>query len=403
MLVEEMGRIFPDAYFHIGGDEVEGEKWLSNPEIVAFMKKKGLAKTDDLQAYFNQRLEAILKKHDKKMIGWDEILNPALPKSIVIQSWRGEESLAGGAVQGFQGILSAPYYLDAQKTSAQMFLDDPIPADTKLTADQQKEILGGEVCMWAEQLNQETVDSRVWPRTMAVAERFWSPQSDRDVSDMYRRLRINSSKLEDLGMRQISGPETLRRSLLLERDPEALEVLASVLEPVSFGDRSDTQHTNGWTTLDRLVDAVAADPPSRQQIAGDVGALAPGVTVPPADPKLELDFSGDVPAGKVPSKELAAHQLRQRFLAWQAAEPRLLEDVRVTPRLSDAQPRVEQLGALSEVGLSALTYLETHTAPPAGWEAQQMAVIDAAYKPSALVRFTFLYSMRKLVLAAAAH
>jgi hexosaminidase len=105
----------------------------------------------------------------------------------------------------------------------------------------------------------------------------------------------------------------------------------------------------------------------------------------------------------VPSKELAAHQLRQRFLAWQAAEPRLLEDVRVTPRLSDAQPRVEQLGALSEVGLSALTYLETHTAPPAGWEAQQMAVIDAAYKPSALVRFTFLYSMRKLVLAAAAH
>jgi hexosaminidase len=402
-LVEEMGSIFPDAYFHIGGDEVEGEKWLSNPDVVAFMKKKGLAKPDDLQAYFNQRLEAILKKHDKKMIGWDEILNPALPKTIVIQSWRGEESLAGGAVQGFQGILSAPYYLDAQKTSAQMFLDDPIPADTKLTEEQQKEILGGEVTMWAEQLNQETVDSRVWPRTMAVAERFWSPQSDRDVSDMYRRLRVNSLKLEELGMRQISGPETLRRSLLLERNPDALNVLASVLEPVSFGDRSDTQHTNGWTTLDRLVDAVAADPPSRQQIAADVEALAPGVTVPPADPKLELDFSGDVPAGDAPSRQIAAHRLRERFLAWQAAEPQLLEDVRITPRLSDARQRVEQLDALSQVGLSALTYLETHTAPPAGWEAQQMALIDDAYKPSALVRFTFLYSLKKLVLAADAH
>ncbi len=64
------------------------------------------------------------------MIGWDEILSPALPKTILIQSWRGEESLARGAGQGYQGILSAPYYLDAQKTSAQMFLDDPIPADT---------------------------------------------------------------------------------------------------------------------------------------------------------------------------------------------------------------------------------------------------------------------------------
>ena len=85
------------------------------------------------------------------MIGWDEILDPALPKTIMIQSWRGEASLAEGARQGYQGILSAPYYLDAQKSSAQMFLADPIPADTTLTADQQKLILGGEVCMWAEQ------------------------------------------------------------------------------------------------------------------------------------------------------------------------------------------------------------------------------------------------------------
>ena len=97
-----------------------------------------------------------------------------------------------------------------------MYLADPIPADTTLTADQQKLILGGEVCMWAEQLNAETMDSRVWPRTMAVAERFWSPQNDRDVSDMYRRLRINSLKLEDVGLRHISGPETVRRNLLLD-------------------------------------------------------------------------------------------------------------------------------------------------------------------------------------------
>ena len=256
--------------------------------------------------------------------------------------------------------------------------------------------------MWAEQLNPETVDSRVWPRTMAVAERFWSPQSDRDVSDMYRRLRINSLKLEDVGLRHISGPEVLRRNLLLEREPVALEVLASVLEPVSFHERYQGQHTNGLTTLDRLVDALVADPPSRQEIAGDVDALADGVTVPPpSDPKLALDLSGDVPSGVTPPPEVALRRLRQRFLSWQAAEPRLLEDVQKTPRLSDAVTRVEQLGELAQVGLSALTYLQTHTAPPAGWEAQQMSILDRAEQPSVLVRFTFLHSMRKLVLAAA--
>jgi hexosaminidase len=402
-LVDEMGRIFPDAYFHIGGDEVQGEAWLADPEIAAFMKKKGYDKPAKLQAYFNQQLEDILKKHDKKMVGWDEILDPALPKTILIQSWRGEASLSDGARQGYQGILSAPYYLDGQKSSAQMYLADPVATDTTLTPEQQKLILGGEVCMWAEQLNTETVDSRVWPRTMAVAERFWSPQNDRDVSDMYRRLRINSLKLEDVGLRHISGPETVRRNLLLTRDPEALDVLASVLEPVDFHARSGLQHTNGWTALDRLVDAVVADPPSRQQVAGEVEAIAANVTVPPpADPKLQLDVSGDVPEGSIPSREAAFRRLRQRFLSWQAAETLLLEDVQQTPRLSDAGARAEQLGELAEVGLSSLAFLESHTAPPPGWQEKQMITLDAAAQPAALVRFTVLYSMRKLVLAAAA-
>ncbi len=401
-LVEEMGRIFPDAYFHVGGDEVRGEAWLADPQIAAFMKKKGYTKPAQLQAWFNQQLEDILKKHNKKMIGWDEILDPALPKTILIQSWRGEASLSEGARQGYQGILSAPYYLDGQKNSAQMFLADPIPADTTLTADLQKLILGGEVCMWAEQLNTETMDSRVWPRTMAVAERFWSPRGDRDVSDMYRRLRINSLKLEDVGLRHISGPETVRRNLLLERDPQALDVLASVLEPVDFHERSKLQHTNGWTALDRLVDAVVPDPRSRQQVAGEVDAIAGDTRVPaPSDPKLGLDLSGDVPEDPMPSSEAAFHRLRQRFLSWQSAETRLLEEVQQTPRLSDAAVRAEQLGELAGVGLSSLAYLESHTVPPAGWQAQQMSILDAAAQPSALVRFTVLYSMRKLVLAAA--
>ena len=107
------------------------------------------------------------------------------------------------------------------------------------------------------------------------------------------------------------------------------------------------------------------------------------------------------PEGPIPSPEAAFYSLRLRFLSWQAAQPRLLDDVQQTPRLSDAAVRAEQLGDLAGVGLSSLAYLESHTAPPAGWQAQQMSVLDAAAQPSALVRFTVLYSMRKLVLAAA--
>ncbi len=378
--IGEMSEIFPDAYFHIGGDETAGKGWLANPRIAEFMKKKGFNSPPELQAYFNQRLLPILTKHHKKMVGWDEILNPSLPKDIMVQSWRGDASLAQGATQGYTGILSAPYYLDAQKTSEMMYLADPIPADTKLTPDQQKLILGGEVCMWAEQLNPETVDSRVWPRTLAIAERFWSPQSVRDVPDMYRRLRVDSLELESVGLTHISGPQKLRRNLMGEVDPEPLEVLAAAVEPVSFHERYQGQKTDGLTALDRLVDAVVADPPSRQAIAREVNAIV------------------DAPH---PSDRAAAEiALRRRFTQWEQAAPALESWAHRSVRLSDIEPRARQLAALAEVGLESLSYLDTHTTPAAGWQDAQAAVIADAEKPSALVRFVFLPDLRKLVEAA---
>ncbi len=374
--IGEMSEIFPDAYFHIGGDEVDGSGWKASPSIQAFMQKKGFKTNDDLQAYFNQRLLPIVQKHGKKMIGWDEILNPALPKDIIIQSWRGEESLSKGAVQGYTGLLSAPYYLDGEKTSEEMFLDDPIPADTKLTAAQQKKIIGGEVCMWAEQLFPGTVDSRVWPRTAAIAERFWSPQSDRDVADMYRRLRIVSLELEEVGLTHISGPERMRRSIVGSTHTEAMDVMASVTEPISFGDREDVQKTDAQTALDRFVDAVVADPPARQEIAAEVNAVV-------------HDGSKGAEAA-----------LRERFLAWQQAAPELLALTQKSARFSDAGPRVQQLAALAGVGLESLAYLDAHTAPPAGWLDKQKALLKEADQPSGMVKFVFLPSLEKLAEAA---
>ena len=380
-LVGEMGEIFPDAYFHIGGDETEGKGWLENPRIAQFMKKKGFNTPAELQAYFNQRLLPILTNHHKKMVGWDEILNPALPKDIMIQSWRGDASLADGATKGYTGILSAPYYLDAQKTSEMMYLADPIPADTRLTSEQQQLILGGEICMWAEQLNPETVDSRVWPRSLAIAERFWSPQSVRDISDMYRRLRVVSLELEDVGLTHISGPQKLRRDLMGTRDPEPLDLMASIVEPVSFHDRYQGQKTDSLTSLDRLVDAVVADPPSRQAIAREVSAV--------------------VQTGHPGERAAAEMALRRRLMQWQEAALVLEALAHRSVRLSDIDTRARQLGALAQVGLESLSYMETHATPVAGWQDSQMAVITEAEKPSALVRFVFLPDLRKLVETAA--
>jgi hexosaminidase len=378
--VAEMAAIFPDAYFHIGGDETKGTGWLENPRIAAFMQKKGFKTPAELQAYFNQRLLPILTKHGKKMIGWDEILNPALPKDIMIQSWRGEASLSEGATQGFQGILSAPYYLDAQKASEVMFLADPLPADTKLTTAQQQLILGGEVCMWAEQLAPETVDSRIWPRTMAIAERFWSPQADRDIADMYRRLELASLELEDVGLTNISGPEKLRRNLWGSWNSGPLDLLASVTEPVSFHERYQGQHTDRLTSLDRLVDAVVADPPLRQEIAREVDAI------------VSPSHGGD--SGR------AEEELRKRFVQWQQAAPVLEAWAHRSARLSDTEIRARQLGVLGQIGLESLAYLETHTQPASDWRDNQLAAIADAEKPSALVRFVFLPELRELVQAA---
>ncbi|HTX76530.1 MAG TPA: family 20 glycosylhydrolase [Terracidiphilus sp.] len=378
--IGEMATIFPDAYFHIGGDETSGKGWLANPRIAEFMKKKGFTTPAQLQNYFNTRLLPILTKHGKKMMGWDEILNPELPKDIVVQSWRGVDSLSAGAQQGYVGLLSAPYYLDAQKTSEEMFLADPIPADTKLTPDEQKRILGGEVCMWAEQIDPETVDSRVWPRTMAIAERFWSPQSDTDVNDMYRRLRIASLELEDVGLTHITGPEKLRRNIAGTVHPEALDVLASIVEPISFGERYGAQHTDRLTALDRLIDAVGPDPPARQQI----------------EQQVEMALDGKSPA----DREAGRMELRQRFTVWVQASPHVLALTATTPRLNDEETRARQLGELGATGLEALAFLESHTTASQGWLDDRRKTLADADQASGLVRFVCLPSLQKLVEAA---
>jgi hexosaminidase len=372
----EMATIFPDPYLHLGGDETPGTQWKKNQHVLAFMKEHNFKNTEELQTYFSQRVLELAKKHGKHMVGWDEILNPALPTDAIIHSWRGSKSLYDAAQRGYQGILSQPYYLDHMKTAEENYLADPLPANTTLTAEQSKLILGGEVCMWGEQINELSIDSRIWPRTAAVAERFWSPASVRDVDDMYRRLWVQSLRIEAIAnTTHLTHEGAALRELAGTEDIDALRVFSSVLQPVTFGERYRGQHTSQLTPLDNLVDAVRPDPPSRQRIAVLVRDLL-----------------------KTPSNEVARGELEREFKSWTAAVPVVEKQMNQSPLLATARPRLEQLQQLAQIGEQSLSYLHNGKAP-AGWKKAKLAQIEAAKKPQVLVRFTFLDSLEQMVKA----
>ena len=274
--IGEMAGLFPDQFFHIGGDEVNGKEWDANPKIQAFMRAHGLKDNNDLQAYFNQRVQKIVAKHGKTMLGWDEILRPDLPKSIVIQSWRGPDSLAQAAKQGYRGLLSSGYYVDLMWSAERHYATEPLSgAAASLTPEEQKRILGGEACMWAEYVSPENIDSRIWPRTAAIAERLWSPQDVRDVNSMYQRLAVVSSWLDGLGLTHNSSYAPMLRRIAGTNDIAALKVLADVLEPVKDYTREETAPAPATSAspLNRVVDAVRPESATARQFADAVNEL----------------------------------------------------------------------------------------------------------------------------------
>src|ERR1700733_6282855 len=134
----EMAALFPDAYFHIGGDEVDGKYWDKNQRIQAWMQAHSIKDNHALQAYFNQRIQVIVKKQKKHMEGWDEILSPNLPKDTLIQSWRGAASLADAAKMGYPTLLSAGFYLDLMYPASMHYAVEPLSGGSaSLTLEQQ--------------------------------------------------------------------------------------------------------------------------------------------------------------------------------------------------------------------------------------------------------------------------
>jgi hexosaminidase len=378
--IGEMAKLFPDPYFHIGGDEVNGRQWAANPKIQAFMQAHDLKNQQQLQAYFNSRVQRILRKHGKTMVGWDEILQPDLPKDIVIQAWREEvPSPVLAAKQGFRGLLSYGYYLDLMWPAARHYAADPID-DAKLTPEEQQRILGGEACMWSEYVSPENIDSRIWPRLAAIAERLWSPASVRDVNSMYERLSATSRWLDWLGLMHNSSYGPMLQRIAGSDDISSLRVLADVVEPVKDYTREETapEVPTSLVPLNRLIDAARPESTTAREFAAMVDALVAG----------QADAA-------------TKQKIRNLLVHWQDNDARLQSLESQSFLLKEIMPLSQNLSAVASAGLQALDYLDRGERPPAAWTEEQLSILRNAQEQKAQLLLMVVPPIQKLVQLAA--
>jgi len=379
--IGEMAKLFPDRYFHIGGDEVNGKEWDANPRIQEFMHSHGLKNNDELQAYFNQHVQAIVSKHGKIMMGWDEILKPDLPKEVVVQSWRGAASLAQAAREGHGAVLSSGYYLDLMQPASQHYAVDPMAGEVaSLSPEQQRHILGGEACMWAEFVSPENIDSRIWPRAAAIAERLWSPQTVNDVDSMYRRMVLTGDWLSGLGLSHDSGYEPMLQRIAGSEDAAGVRTLADVVEPVKQYARSDQAVTEPTSLmpLNRLVDAARPESLTARHFSALVDGLLSGQTRPGVEPEL-----------------------RAFLVRWRDNDAGLQAAGEQSFLIPEILPLSQDLSALGAAGLEALDFLDRGEPAPENWKSAQLARIEEAEKPKAQLLLMIASPVRKLVEASA--
>ena len=375
--IGEMARLFPDQFFHIGGDEVNGKQWDANPNIQAFMRAHGMKTNQDLQAYFNTRVQKLVSKHGKTMVGWDEILRPDLPKDIVVQSWRGQDSLAAAAKLGYRGLLSFGYYVDLNWPASRHYAVEPINgAAANLSPEEQQRILGGEACMWSEYVSPENIDSRLWPRTAAIAERLWSQQDLTDVQSMYERLQGVSRWLDWLGLTHNSGYAPMLRRIAGSNDITALRTFTDVLEPVKDYTREEIAavKATSLTPLNRVIDAARPESEKARHFTDLVRALIAG--------------QGDANA----KQEIAMWLSR-----WRDNQTKLQPLEKQSFLLQEVVPLSQDLSAVALTGIQALDYFDRSERPPDSWTTEQFTLLEQAQKPKGQLLLMVVPAVRELV------
>jgi hexosaminidase len=225
-ILGEVMDIFPSSYIHIGGDEAPKFRWENCAKCQKRINDEHLHDEHELQRYFIQRIETFLHENNRKLIGWDEILEGGLNSSATVQSWRGMEGAIKAAKQGNEAIVSptSHCYLDYGLDKidlAKVYQFDPIPEG--LNPQEEDYIIGGEVNMWTEHVpNENNLDRKVNPRLQAFAEVLWTYPNERDFNDFYSRIQNHYPKLSAMGIDY--GPETVGASIYADLTEDKITI-----------------------------------------------------------------------------------------------------------------------------------------------------------------------------------
>jgi hexosaminidase len=376
--IEEMAALFPDAYFHTGGDECDFHEWESNPHIQQYMRIHEIKGGAALQAQFTARIQKIVAADGKIMMGWDEVLQPGTPKDVVIQSWRGPKSLADAARHGNRGVLSSGYYIDLNQSAAEHYAVDPLgdPSAASLTPEEKARILGGEATMWTDIVSDENLDNRVWPRTAAIAERLWSPEDVRDVDSMYRWLDLISQKLAYYGVRHRLITEEMLERMSGDPDPVSLRVLADVVQPPRGYDRQQLRNFGDFTPLNRMDDAVPPESETARVFDGIARRIAAGKATP-------ADWQ----------------QAEQWLVLWRDNDSKLQPLLARSFLTQDLAPVSRNLSEVAIIGLQALDDLKHNRVVTGDVRTRNLHFLEDAAKPHAVLLLMVAPSVETLVKA----
>ena len=378
-LFTEIAPLFPDKYFHIGGDENEGKHWDESDRIQAFKDKNNLKTNHDLQTYFNIKLELILNRLGKKLMGWDEIMTPNMSKTAVIHAWRGENEgmeNSGPAViaakKGFQTVLSNGYYIDRMLSVEHHYSIDPV-GNAELTDLERIRILGGEATMWSELVTPLTIDSRIWPRTAAIAERFWSPKEVNDIENMKFRLKDVSNKLEELGLTHLISSTVILKNITNYQSIDALEVLVSICEPLKMYSRNKggTEYKT-FSPFTLFADACTSDAKAAVEFKKEVALF--------------------IKTHKASDSHTASKALMSYLRIWSANHTNFIS-IESNPKLKPLELMSENLSAISKL---LETALENQKISQIKYDAlqQHLVVLEA---PHADVELAIMASINSLI------
>lgn len=198
-VVGEIAQLFPFPYIHLGGDECAKNFWEQSDQVKALMAKENLTTMEQVQSYFEKRLEKIVESKGKKFMGWDEILEGGIGPNAALMSWRGVKGGIEATKQGHEVVMSPTTFAYLDYMQSDKIMEPVVYASLRLNKTYEFEpvpdgadakfIKGGQANLWTEQVyNLRQAEYMTWPRGLAIAETVWSPKAKKNFATFFPKV-----------------------------------------------------------------------------------------------------------------------------------------------------------------------------------------------------------------------